>query len=174
MGPDTPVLVCLERSAELIVALLAVLKAGGAYLPVDPGYPAQRLEWLLRHSGAALAVTQSCWQPAVGAQAFCLDLDEPLLERESEENPAPVAGAHHLAYIVYTSGSTGEPKGVAVEHRGLLNLVAWHQREYEVRAEDRATQVASPAFDAMGWEIWPYLAAGASVHVVGEEVRLHP
>ena len=83
-------------------------------------------------------------------------------ERAASTIPVPVSTADDLAYIIYTSGSTGTPRGVEIRHRSLLNLVSWHQREYAVTAQDRATQVAGPAFDASVWEIWPYLTAGAS------------
>jgi amino acid adenylation domain-containing protein len=82
--------------------------------------------------------------------------------------------ARNLAYVIYTSGSTGQPKGVQIEHRALMNLVTWHQRRYTVTAADRATQLASPAFDASVWEVWPYLATGASVHIPDDETRLSP
>ena len=174
VGRDIPVVVCLERSAELILAVIAVLKAGGAYVPLDPTYPLRRLRWLLADSGGGVVLTRSEWRETVGDSAVCLDTDWSQIASARTENPTDRVSGHDLAYVVYTSGSTGEPKGVAVHHRGLMNLVAWHQREYEVGPDDRATQLASPAFDAMGWEIWPYLTAGASVHVVPEEIRIEP
>jgi non-ribosomal peptide synthetase component F len=90
---------------------------------------------------------------------------------------APPAAAHghgDLAYVIYTSGSTGSPKGVLVQHGGLANLVSWHQETFAVTATDRATQIASPAFDAVVWELWPYLTIGASVHIPAEGVRADP
>ena len=82
--------------------------------------------------------------------------------------------ADDLAYVIYTSGSTGEPKGVQITHRGLLNLVFWHQRTFAVTPSDRATQLTSPAFDATGWELWPYLTIGASVYLAEDDARLSP
>ena len=84
------------------------------------------------------------------------------------------SGPSNLAYVIYTSGSTGTPKGVEIEHRGLTNLICWHRTVYGISSSNRATQIASPAFDAAVWEIWPYLAAGASIHIPDEPTRLSP
>ena len=92
---------------------------------------------------------------------------------ESTVEPAATGGGD-LAYVIYTSGSTGTPKGVVVEHAGLRNLVSWHQHAFAVTGADRATQIASPAFDATVWELWPYLTAGASIHIPTDEVRADP
>src|SRR5262249_46768916 len=109
-----------------------------------------------------------------GAQTVCLDSDAALLARQSVDNPATTADPADLAYVIYTSGSTGRPKGVEITHDGLLNLVCWHQQAFSVTAVDRATQVTSPAFDATGWELWPYLTCGASVYLPDEQTRLSP
>lgn len=157
---ETIVAVCLERSAEMIAAWLGILKAGGAFLPIDPQYPAERIRFMLEDSGAPVVIRD-------GLQA----------ERVGNARPPLAAGvrpASDLAYVIYTSGSTGQPKGVQVEQRALLNLVAWHQHAFRVTAADRATQLASPAFDASVWEVWPYLAAGASVHIPDEDTRISP
>jgi amino acid adenylation domain-containing protein len=175
VGADTPVAVLLGRSPGLIAAWLGVLKAGGAYLPLDPEYPPARLEYLLADSGAPVLVTDA----ALGARApgyagarVCLDAVSAAEGDDAAPAVAPRAG--DLAYLIYTSGSTGLPKGVAVEHRALSNLIGWHNRAYRVTAGDRATQVAGLGFDACVWEVWPYLAAGASVHLADEETRLSP
>ena len=96
--------------------------------------------------------------------------------RTRREDRAPETGVvpENLSYVVYTSGSTGKPKGVEIPHAGLMNLVRWHCDLYQVKPEDRGTQIASPAFDASIWELWPYLAAGASLHIPDEETRLSP
>jgi amino acid adenylation domain-containing protein len=103
-----------------------------------------------------------------------LDGDAAHLERQSDANPLSALMTGDLAYVIYTSGSTGRPKGVQITHDGLLNLVYWHQRAFEVSAADRATQLTSPAFDATGWELWPYLTSGASVYLLDEESRVAP
>ncbi|HEX8190018.1 MAG TPA: amino acid adenylation domain-containing protein, partial [Pyrinomonadaceae bacterium] len=177
VGPETRVGVLLGRSAELAVALLAVLKAGGAYVPLDPQYPDDRLSYMLEDAGAALVLTERSLSARLGGgagpEAVCLDGGGPEAGA-CEENPESGATAENLAYVIYTSGSTGRPKGVEVVHRGLLNLVAWHRRAYRVTPEDRATQLAGLAFDASVWEVWPYLAAGASLHLPDEETRGTP
>jgi amino acid adenylation domain-containing protein len=170
-----PVAICMERSSAMLVAILGVLKAGGAYLPLDPAYPKQSLAFMLRDSGARALLTTRDLAAHVSTDVcdvLLLDSDE--IASAPADNLLPVSTADDLAYIIYTSGSTGRPRGVEIRHRSLLNLVSWHQREYAVTAQDRATQVAGPAFDASVWEIWPYLTAGASVHVIADETRNSP
>jgi amino acid adenylation domain-containing protein len=175
VGADMPVAVLLERSPELIAAWLGVLRSGAAYLPLDPEYPPARLEYLLADSGAPVLITDGALGERVPAYAGVrVGLDSILSGEGGDAPPAVEPRAGDLAYLIYTSGSTGLPKGVAVEHRALANLVGWHNRAYQVGAGDRATQVAGLGFDACVWEVWPYLAAGASVHLVDEETRLSP
>jgi amino acid adenylation domain-containing protein len=173
VGPDMPVAVCMERSPAWIAALLGILKAGGAYVPLDPDYPEERLAFMVRDCGAQLSLVDDRGSAALSAAGTRrLRLDDEAFAGEPEVAPAPVAEPDHLAYVIYTSGSTGIPKGVASTHRGLLNLVHWHCAVYGVSAADRATQVASQAFDAAVWEIWPYLSAGASLRFVSRESRV--
>ncbi|HKD06956.1 MAG TPA: amino acid adenylation domain-containing protein [Bryobacteraceae bacterium] len=177
VGPETVVAVALDRSASILVAILGVLKAGGAYLPIDISYPAARIAFMLEDSGAAVLLTSQRFDvPVVADVGNCLRLDTDWAEiaLESAENLPLLSRPSNLAYVIYTSGSTGKPKGVEVEHRSLINLVRWHQETYQVSATDRATLVASPAFDASVWETWPYLTAGASLHVPEEETRTSP
>lgn len=177
IGPGKLAGVCLERSVDLVVALLGILKAGGAYVPLDPAYPPERLAFMMQDAQAPVLVTHQRWAASLslyGAQAVCLDTDAALLSQQPVTDPPSRASVADLAYVIYTSGSTGQPKGVEITHESLLNLVYWHQRAFEVTAADRATQVASPAFDAAGWELWPYLTAGASVYVPDEQTRVTP
>jgi amino acid adenylation domain-containing protein len=179
VGVHSNVLVglCVERSLDMVVGLLGILKAGGAYVPMDPAYPPERLTFMLEDASAPVLVTHQYLAtrfPTLGAQVVCLDTDTALLERQSSVDPVPSATADDLAYVIYTSGSTGQPKGALITHDGLLNLVFWHQRTFAVTAADRATQVASPAFDATGWELWPYLTIGASVYLPDEDTRITP
>ncbi|WP_420127105.1 non-ribosomal peptide synthase/polyketide synthase [Longimicrobium sp.] len=177
VGPETRVGVCLERGPELMVCTLATLKAGGAYVAMDPAYPPARLELMLRDSGAAVLLTDGRGAAPVeqdGVHVVRVDRDAHAWAAESADDLPGRAAARNAAYVVYTSGSTGTPKGVAVEHASLGALCAWHVRAFGVTAADRATQVASPGFDAAVWEVWPYLTCGASVHVVSEEVRADP
>ena len=177
--PGTPVAVCLERSVEMLVAWLAVLKAGGAFVPLDPGYPAERLAFQLEDCGAPVVLVRTGGRGALPPLVDRLTVlnptdDDAAAATGADANPRVRPSATDVAYIIYTSGSTGQPKGVQIEHRALLNLVTWHQRAYQVSRDDRATQLASPAFDASIWETWPYLAAGASVHIPDDETRLSP
>jgi len=177
VGPDTLVAVCMERSVDMVVALLGVLKAGGAYVPLDPTYPPLRLSFMLEDSRAPVLITQQSLVarlPAHSAQVVCVDTDAAALAQQSTADPAPAATAAHLAYVIYTSGSTGQPKGVQIAHESLLNLIFWHQKAFSVTPADRATQLAGPAFDATVWELWPYLTIGASVYLPNEHTRVTP
>jgi amino acid adenylation domain-containing protein len=179
--PGDLVGLCVDRSASLVVGALAIFKAGGAYVAIDPKYPDDRIRWMLDDSGAVAVV---CDVAAADRLGHGGDRPSVALENAGRLRPGPVPDGgpsrrHHplptdLAYVVYTSGSTGRPKGVMVEHASLDNLVAWHRAAFSLTAEDRCTQIASPGFDAAVWEIWPCLAAGASLHIVPEDLRLYP
>ena len=176
VGANTLVACFLERSFDLVVALLAILKAGGAYVPLDPAYPTERVAFMLADTGAPVLLTQSSLVtrlPATVPTVICLDVDESFTDLPRTALPV-YSSADDLAYVLYTSGSTGRPKGVLVTHDSLLNLLSWHHKAFAVTAADKATQVASPAFDATGWELWPYLTIGASVTFIPEDVRLSP
>jgi amino acid adenylation domain-containing protein len=176
-GPNAVVGLCIRRSPEFIVGALGILKAGGAYLPLDPDYPANRLSMLLGDSGARWVITQSSsvqHLPAGDWQTIVLDSPGTATALYSGFAPVVKIAVEDLAYVIYTSGSTGRPKGVEITRGNLMNLVHWHQRAFSVTQDDRATFQASPGFDAAVWEVWPYLAAGASVYLVDERVRTSP
>ncbi|VBB05120.1 phosphopantetheine attachment site [Lucifera butyrica] len=161
-----------ERSPAMLVGLLGILKAGGAYLPIDPEYPADRVGYMLADSGATVLLTQR--HLAGKAASFAgatVDLDDSQLYNGDRTNLYLKQKPDDLVYVIYTSGSTGKPKGVEIEHASLVNLVTWHQRTYNIRATDRATLLAGPAFDAAVWEIWPYLTAGAGLYIPNQETR---
>ncbi len=161
VGAEAVVGLLTERSAEMVVGALGVLKAGAAYLPLDPDYPADRLRFTLEDSQVGVVLTQEklvARLPRSGWQVITLDGEGNALDEGEGEPATPGPGPRSLAYVIYTSGSTGQPKGVQLEHGGLVNLVHWHRRVFDVRRGDRATLVASPAFDASVWEMWPYLA----------------
>ena len=175
--PRVLVGLCVERSFDMVVGLLGILKAGGAYVPLDPGYPPDRLAFMLSDTQAPVLVTQQrliSRLPSGEARVVLLDTDTAVLAQQSEAEPVLSATASDLAYVIYTSGSTGRPKGVQITHESLLNLLFWHHRAFAVTPSDRATQLTSPAFDATGWELWPYLTAGASVYLLDEESRVVP
>jgi len=176
VGPEVPVGLCMERSLDMVVGLLGILKAGGAYVPLDPQYPAARLTFMLDDSRVPVLLTQHHLAEqfqATPTKIICVD-KEPALAAQSTADPVCLATFENLAYIIYTSGSTGQPKGVQITHKSLLNLISWHQQEFSITAADRATQITSPAFDATGWELWPYLCCGASVYLVDEPIRIVP
>jgi len=177
VGPEVLVSICVERSLEMVVGLLGILKAGGAYMPLDPAYPKERLAFMLSDAQTSVLLTQEQLVeklPEHQARVVCLDTKWEAIAQESDSNPVNKATAEHLAYVIYTSGSTGTPKGVEIQHAGLVNLVTWHQQVYSVTPADRATQLAGLAFDASIWELWPYLTAGASIHIPPQEILLSP
>ena len=177
VGKDMLVPVCLDRSAELVVTALAVLKAGGAYVPIDPGYPLERIEYILSDTTSHLLLTKKGMQPALnmeGVVVFLVDEVEEQLKEFSGENPQIDGSLFDLAYAIYTSGSTGRPKGVEVEHGGLLNLVQWSKNRFGLKPEDRLWLIASPGFDASVWEVWKCLCAGACLCIPDDEIRAVP
>ncbi|HYR10247.1 MAG TPA: amino acid adenylation domain-containing protein, partial [Longimicrobium sp.] len=163
VGPEARVAICLERSVEMVVALLAVLKAGGAYVPVDPGYPAERIAYVLGDCDPALMITVAALRGRVpsGVPVLSLDEDAESIDRESSEPLADSADPRNAAYIIYTSGSTGRPKGVAVPHRALANFTEWTVDRLGVGPDDRLLQKLPFMFDAAGMEFWPALVSGA-------------
>ncbi len=178
IGPESLVSILMERSADLVVALLAVLKAGAAYVPLDPSYPAERLSFLIEDAAVRLLLTQQALKEEVrvadAVQVLDVVSQREQIAAESSDEVKSEVGPDNLAYVIYTSGSSGTPKGVMISHRSLLNLVFWHQSFHLLTAAERGTLVASPAFDASVWETWPYLAAGAALYLPPEETRVLP
>jgi amino acid adenylation domain-containing protein len=177
VGRDTLVGLALQRSPEMIAVALGVLKAGGAYLPLDAAAPAERLKFILKDADLCMLVTQPGFAtqlPEGNWRVLDAEKDRSVIAGAPSGSLSVSIAAEDLAYVIYTSGSTGLPKGVEITHGGLANLVAWHVRNFEVVAADRAAHLAALGFDAAVWEVWPYLAAGASVHITPEPVRSHP
>ncbi|MGH8076528.1 MAG: amino acid adenylation domain-containing protein, partial [Lysobacter sp.] len=174
VGPDSVVAVCVPRTSELIVGILGVLMAGGAYLPIDPAYPQERIAYILHDSAARVLLTHSVrlpQMPEAGIATICLD------RPDSFAASAPIAAvgrdttADDLAYLIYTSGSTGKPKGVALEHRGAINLHANQVRHFGLSSSSRVLQFASIGFDAATWEWVMALLSGGTLFLCPDDRR---
>jgi amino acid adenylation domain-containing protein len=186
----------VERSIEMIIGLLGILRAGGAYLPIDPAYPEERIRYILADSSTKIMVSTGSTVKKVGRNGESLELilieealayftplptqqleqisaAPPILHNKYNQCP-PKNYSHQSAYVIYTSGTTGKPKGVLVRHRGVVNLVAVHQKLFGENPDARISQVASPAFDAMALEVWPCLCSGAALYIATTEARLEP
>jgi amino acid adenylation domain-containing protein len=177
VGRNTLVAICLERSVNFVVGALGILKSGGVYVPVDPGYPVERITWMLNDAQPAVLLTQRDLAerlPQSKWETLNLDSNWPQIASFPAQSIDCIARPEDLAYVIYTSGSTGRPKGVKIAHDNLLNLVFWHQSTFKITSSDRASQIASPGFDAAVWEVWPYLTAGASLHVPEDGIRSDP
>jgi amino acid adenylation domain-containing protein len=177
VGPDVPVALFIRSSLEMVIGALGILKAGGAYLPLDPENPASRTSLILNDAKAPVVVTESREVHRLPQGDWSVvDIDVPLPASKLREDlvVSRESSLNDLAYIIYTSGSTGQPKGVQITHASLLNLVSWHCSEFSITPEDRATQIAGIGFDAAVWELWPHLAAGASIHIPDELTRTEP
>jgi amino acid adenylation domain-containing protein len=154
--PGRIVAVKMEPCIEMIIGILGILKAGAAYLPIDPAYPQERVDYMLRDSAAKRLITEQ-------------DIK---MFREDGPTAPSMPDVSGLAYIIYTSGSTGRPKGAGVEHGALMNLCAWHNRSYEVTEKDRFSKYAGFSFDASVIEIFPPLVKGAGIYVVPKDIKL--
>jgi amino acid adenylation domain-containing protein len=177
VGPEKLVGLCMQRSPKMVVAALGIMRAGGAYLPLDPAYPSERLAFMLKDAPVVALITEDPAKQQLPSGSWTTVVLSKEAEKIRECPETPPAALHHaenLAYVIYTSGSSGRPKGVEITHASLVNLIHWHCRAFAVRPTDRASQLASIGFDAAVWEVWPHLAAGASVHFSDDGVRLLP
>jgi amino acid adenylation domain-containing protein len=178
IGPELRVALCLDRSPDMVVALLAVLKAGGAYVPMDPEFPAARLEQTVADSAASLVVTRKRWRArlAGGAPVLCLDAaaDRAEIAAEDDRPPAGGAGPQNLAYVIYTSGSTGQAKGVAVEHRQLAAYVSAIEERLGLPAAASYAMVSTFAADLGNTVLFRSLCGGGELHLVSEERAKDP
>ena len=174
VGPEVLVGICIQRSCEMIVAMLAVLKAGGAYVPLDPTYPQDRLDFMLSDARVSILLTQSHQEFSRRHKqnsklaVFCLDKNREKIAQQSKQNPTTKVTAANLAYVIYTSGSTGKSKGVLVQHQGLQNLAAAQIRILNLQQHSRVLQFASLSFDASIFEIVMALQVGATLYLARE------
>lgn len=173
---DTHVAICFERSMHTVIALLAILKAGAAYVPLDPSYPRERLAYMLADAQAVLLLTQehlSALFSTCGVPMVWIDETAQAYASYSPANPAHIASAANLAYLTYTSGSTGQPKGVGITHQAVNRLV-FDTRYLDLRASDVVAQAASSAFDAITFEIWGALLHGCQLRIVDYDIVVSP
>jgi amino acid adenylation domain-containing protein len=180
VGPDQLVGICMERSIEMVVALLGILKAGGAYVPLDPNYPSERLEFMLNDAAPGVLLTQQALERKlrpVAVELVALDRDWSTIAEHGCENLTPESiglRSDHLAYVIYTSGSTGRPKGAMNEHRALINRLQWMQDQYRLDVSDRVLQKTPFSFDVSVWEFFWTLMAGARLIIARPQGHQDP
>ena len=177
VGPEVVVGLCVERSLEMLIGLLAILKAGGAYLPLDPGYPRERLAFMLADAGAPVLLTQQALRaalPAHAARVVWLDADADAIARHPATAPETGLAPQHPAYVIYTSGSTGTPKGVVIDHASLTNKVLTLGADFGAGPGFRMALLSSPAFDPSIEQATLPLAHGASIVIVSDAIRQSP
>ena len=174
-GPGNLVGVCMNRSAEMVAAVLGILKAGAGYVPLDPAYPKERLAFLLRDTEAVALVTQVRrigQLPEIAVPVVCIDADWPTIGLHPADRPERPDTAEDVAYVIYTSGSTGTPKGVVLRHRAVVNTIDWVNKTFGVGPGDRVLWVTSLCFDLSVYDLFGVLAAGGTVRVAtGSELR---
>jgi amino acid adenylation domain-containing protein len=172
VGPDRLVGICVERSLDMLIAMLAVLKAGGAYVPIDPAYPSERIQYVLEHAQAEVLLTQTQWLShlqQIGSKLVVLDRDATHWADQSSANLAHLTAPHHLAYVIYTSGSTGKPKGVQLEHQGVVNFLKAMVQAPGVGPADVVLAVTTLSFDIAVLELFAPLIVGAQVVIASRE-----
>src|SRR5262249_5530155 len=174
VGPEQVVGVMLERSPEMIAGILAILKAGAAYMPLDPEYPQERLAFMLADAGARVVLTQQSLVqrlPEQSVVAVRLDADWESIEQLSAENPETTTTPDNAAYVLYTSGSTGRPKAVVMPHRGAVNLINFQVQSSGPEERPRTLQFASLSFDVSFQEIFSTLGGGGALVLLREDAR---
>ena len=175
VGIETFVGICVERSIDMVVAILGVLKAGGAYIPLDPNFPQKRMAYILEDTQAPLLLTQQKLVDLFPEDqtTICLDSDWPTIAAESEANPTEYPAPENLAYVIYTSGSTGKPKGTLLMHRGVVNYLNWCNRTYDIANGGGSPIISSIGFDLVLTSFYPALLAGAGLTLLpeGQEIE---
>ncbi|MEJ6479888.1 non-ribosomal peptide synthase/polyketide synthase [Nostoc punctiforme UO1] len=174
VGSDTLVGLCVERSLEMVIGLLGILKAGAAYVPLDPEYPSDRLSFILEDAQVRVLLTQQSILDRLHqhqAHQVYLDTDAKLISQCSQDNLISDVQANNLAYIIYTSGSTGQPKGIAMNQLALGNLILWHRENLKISRGAKTLQFASISFDVSFQEIFTTWCSGGTLFLIGEELR---
>jgi amino acid adenylation domain-containing protein len=174
-GPEVLVGLCVDRSPQFVIAALAIMQCGAAYLPMDSAHPAERLRFIVKDAAVRLLVTERNFADRfvdLDARVVALDEEKSAIGSQPTQLPDLKPGIDSLAYVIYTSGSSGRPKGVEVTHRNLSNLLSWHVGAFDVDSSARATFQAGVGFDAAVWEIWPALTVGAAVYLPEDSTRM--
>jgi amino acid adenylation domain-containing protein len=174
-GPEVLVGLCVDRSPQFVIAALAIMQCGAAYLPMDVAHPAERLRFIVKDAAVRLLVTQGEFADRfadLDARIVVLDAEKSAIDRQPIQSPDLKQGIDSLAYVIYTSGSSGRPKGVEVTHRNLSNLVSWHVGAFDLDSSARATFQAGVGFDAAVWEIWPALTVGSALFLPDDLTRM--
>jgi amino acid adenylation domain-containing protein len=173
-GPEVVIGLCVERSVEMIVGMLAILKAGAVFLPLEPRYPAERLSFMVQDAQALMVLTQGPLQDRLSGTGSKILVMEEFTEiaRQPEDNPVTTVDPENLAYIIYTSGSTGRPKGVGISHRSVCPLIEWGKWKVQMTPEDRVLQNVAFGFDWSIWEMMITLCSGAALYLMAEKSPL--
>lgn len=172
--PDQLVGIMAERSLEMIVGLLAIMKAGGAYVPIDPGYPQDRIRYMLEDSGAQILVLQGHLRDRIDYDGTTIDMDIANNAADDDADFESVSNPGNLAYVIYTSGTTGNPKGVMIEHRSITNALIWRIRNYGLGVTDRVLQLFSFSFDGFVMSAFSSLLSGAGLYLLSEDEAKDP
>ncbi|TDX96812.1 UNVERIFIED_CONTAM: amino acid adenylation domain-containing protein [Lysinibacillus xylanilyticus] len=174
IGPDVIVGVMSKRSIEMVIGIMAVLKAGGAYLPIDPKNPHKRIEYMIKNSGVNILLTQNSLLSMCDYGCEVIDLNNQSIYQKENNNLNKISNHTNLAYVIYTSGTTGNPKGVAVEHKGIINLTNTFKKDFQINSNKKILQFASISFDAFAWELSMSLLLGAELIITSEEILMNP
>ena len=171
--PEAVVAICLERSVDFVISALAIWKAGGAYLPLDPSWPVARRNHIVQNASAPILITRASFG---GRAGILVDVERDAMVIATAQTVIDLRASkrEHLAYVSYTAGAGTGPKGIEITHGNLLNLVFWHRNAFAIAAGDRCSHLVSPAFDAAVWELWPQLSAGATVVLAGDDTGASP
>ncbi len=180
LSRETVIGLCVERGMDMLIGILAILKAGAAYLPLDPHYPHERLAYMLKDSAAKIILTQKKLSDTLNflrndnCKLICLDTASDEIKQENSDNLTLSIKPTDLAYIIYTSGSTGKPKGVVIEHKNVVNLAHVLRDQFDIQPNNKMLQFASINFDAAVFEIFQTILNGATLFITSEELRISP